>query len=85
MSQVFAQQLGLKIWKTNIGAQKMDNITLETYEIVVFIFSILDMDSRERLFEKSFLFANIHPNVVFGIFFQIINNTDIDFQGQNLQ
>ncbi len=30
MNQAFAYQLGLKIWKTNVGAQKIDSTTLET-------------------------------------------------------
>ncbi len=30
MSQAFAQQLGLKIRKTNVGVQKIDGTTLET-------------------------------------------------------
>ncbi len=47
ISQVLTFQLDFKTWKTNIGAQKIDNITLETYEIVVFIFSISDKDGRE--------------------------------------
>lgn len=29
MSQAFAHQLGFKIWKTNIGAQKIDGIILK--------------------------------------------------------
>ncbi len=35
ISQAFAQQLGLKIRKTNVGAQKIDGTTLETYGMVV--------------------------------------------------
>ncbi len=40
MSQAFAQQLGLKIRKTNVGAQKIDGTTLETYGMVVSTFSV---------------------------------------------
>ncbi len=35
MSQAFAQQLDLKIRKTNVGVQKIDSTTLETYGMVV--------------------------------------------------
>ncbi len=48
MSQTFAQQLGLKICKTNVGVQKIDGTTLEIYKIVVSTFSVLDKDGRER-------------------------------------
>ncbi len=55
MSQAFAQQLGLMIHKTNVGAQKIDDTTLKTYGMVVFTFSVLDKDGRERFFKESFL------------------------------
>ena len=37
-------------------------------------------DGRERFFEKSFLLADFKSNIVFGMFFQTINNIDIDFK-----
>ncbi len=79
MNQAFTSQLGLKICKTNIGAQKIDGTTLETYEIVVSIFSMLDKDVRERFFEKSFLLADNKPDVMLEIPFLTMNNTNIDF------
>ena len=85
MSQAFAYQLGLKIWKTNVKTQKIDGITLETYRIIVFTFFILDKDNKERFFEKSFLLADAKPDIVLKMFFLIMNNTNIDFQIQNLQ
>ncbi len=42
ISQAFAQQLSLNIRKTNVGAQKIDGTTLETYGRVVSTFSMLD-------------------------------------------
>ena len=83
MIQAFAFQLGFKILKiVNVGTQKIDDITLKTEEIIVSIFSILNKDSRERFFEKSFLLANVKPNIIFRVPFLIINNADIDFQAQ---
>ncbi len=84
MNQVFAFQLGLKIQKTNIGAQKIDGTTLETHKMVVSTFFILDRDGRERFFEESFLLANIKPDVVFKMLFLTMSNTNIDFQAQDL-
>ena len=80
MSQAFAPQLGLKIYKTNIGVKKIDGTTLETYKIVISTFSILDKDSRERFFKESFLLANVKPNIILGIFFLIMSNININFQ-----
>lgn len=84
MSQAFTHQLGLKIWKTNVRAQKIDSTTLETYGIVVFTFSILDKDNREKFFEKSFLLADVKPDIVVKMSFLAMNNTQVDFQAQDL-
>ncbi len=79
MSQVFAHQLGFKIQKTNVGAQKIDGTTLETYEMVVSTFSMSDKDSRERFFEESFLLAKVKPDVVLRMPFLTMTNADVDF------
>ncbi len=85
MSQAFVQQLGLKIRKTNIGAQKIDGTILETYGMVVFTFSVSDKDGRERFFEESFLLANVSPDIVLGMPFLTMSNANVDFQAQDLQ
>ncbi len=79
MSHTFAQQLGLKICKTNVGAQKIDGITLETYEIVVSTFSVSDKDGRKRLFEESFLLADVRPDIVLRMPFLTMSNANVDF------
>ncbi len=84
MSQAFVQQLGLKIRKTNVGAQKIDGTTLETYRIVVFTFLVSDKDGRERFFEESFLLADVSPDIVLGMLFLTMSNVDVDFQARNL-
>ncbi len=84
ISQVFASLLGLKIQKTNIGAQKINNTILEAYKIVVFKFFVLEKDGRERFFEESFLLANVKLHIVLKIPFPTMSNTDIDFQARNL-
>ena len=84
MSQAFAHQLGLTIWKTNVGAQKINGTTLKTYGMVVSTFFILDKDGRERFFEESFLLADVKPEIVFGMLFLIMSNTDINFQARDL-
>ena len=53
--------------------------------MVVSTFSILNKDERERFFKRSFLLANIQPDVVLRMFFLTINNVDIDFQAWDLQ
>ncbi len=85
MRQAFAHQLGLRIWKTNVIVQKIDGITLETYEMIVSTFSVADKDGRERFFEKSFLLADGKPDIVLGILFLTMSNADVDFQARDLQ
>ena len=77
MSQAFTFQLGLKI-------QKINNITLKTYKIIVSIFFILDKDDRIRFFIKSFLLVNIKLDIVFGMLFLTMNNINIDFKALDL-
>ncbi len=38
-----------------------------------------DKDSRERFFEKSFLLADIKPDIVLGMPFLTMSNADLDF------
>ena len=85
MNPAFAFQLGFKIWKTNIGIQKIDDITLKTYKMVISPFFILDKNDKERFFEKSFLLADIKPNMILGILFLTMSNADVDFQAWHLQ
>ncbi len=85
MSQAFAQQLSLMIRKTNVGAQKIDDTTLETYGMVVSTFSVLDKDRRERFFEESFLLSDVSLDILLGIPFLIMSNADVDFQARDLQ
>ena len=84
MSQVFASQLGLKIRKTNVRARKIDDTTLVTYKMIISIFFMSDKDVKKKLFEESFLLAEINPDIMLGILFLIINNVDVDFQAWNL-
>ncbi len=53
--------------------------------MVVSTFSVSDKDGREKFFEKSFLLADVKPEIVLGIFFLTMSNADVDFQAQNLQ
>ncbi len=85
MSQAFAHQLGFKIRKINIGAQKIDDTILKTYGMVVSTFSVVDKDGKERFFEKSFLLADVKPDIVLGMSFLTMSNADIDSQAQKLQ
>ncbi len=85
MNLAFAQQLGLKICKTNVGAQKIDGTTLETYGMIVSTFSVSDKDGRKSFFKESFLLADISPEIVLEMPFLTMSNADVDFQSRDLQ
>ena len=85
INRAFAHQLGFTIWKTNVGAKKIDSTILETYKMVVSTFSISNKDGREKFFKESFLLADVKPEIVLEIHFLTMSNADIDFQAWNLQ
>ncbi len=53
--------------------------------MVVFTFSVLDKDRRERFFEESFLLADVSPDIVLGMPFLTMSNANINFQAWDLQ
>ncbi len=44
-----------------------------------------DKDGRERFFEENFLLDDVKPDIVLGIPFITMSNTDVGFQAQDLQ
>ena len=77
----FAKQLGLPIRPMDVRAQKIDGTILNTQEIVVAAFSVVDKANWVKFFEKSFLVANVSPKVVFGMLFLNLSSVDVDFSG----
>ena len=81
----FAKELGLPIRPTDVTAQKIDGIMLDTYEMVVVAFSVTDKANRVRFFEETFLVANISSEIVFEMPFLTLSDADIDFSGWELR
>ena len=50
ISPGYAKKLGLKVWKTNIGAQKIDGSTLETFEMVIADFQVENKANKPGFF-----------------------------------
>ena len=80
----FAKELSLPIRPTDVGAQKIDGIRLETYEMVVAAFLMEDKANRVKFFEKTFLVANISPEVVLRMPFFTWSGANVDFLGRKL-
>ena len=79
MNSDFAQKLGLKVWKTNVGAQKIDGSALKIFGMVIADLQIEDKISRLRFFQKTFLVANTKFEVILGMFFLKFSNADLLF------
>ena len=84
MHPAFAERLGLVVQTTNVGAQKINGTTLETYIMVVVAFSVADQADRVKFFEEIFLVANVSPNIVFGMLFLTLSSADINFLKREL-
>ena len=79
MNPAYAKRLGLKTWKTNVGAQKIDGSALETFGMVIADFQVGDKSGRFRFFQKTFLVTNTKFEVILGMPFLKISNAYIAF------
>ena len=84
ISSAFIRKLGLHIQKANVGAQKINGSTFETFEMIIADFQLEDKGSRPRFFQKIFLVANTKFEMILGIPFLKISNADIVFGERTL-
>lgn len=84
MTSVSAFKLDLTMRQTNTRAQKIDNFTLETFEIVLASFWVGDKLKRVRFFQDIFLLTDINIKVVLGILFLTFRNPNIYFAKKKL-
>ena len=84
MSPAYAKKLGLKTWKTNVGAQKIDGSALETFGMVIADFQVEDKGGRPRFFQETFLVADTKFEVILGMSFLKISNIDVVFGERTL-
>ena len=84
MSPAYAERLGLKTRKTNVGAQKIDGSALETFGMVIADFQVEDKGGRPRFFQETFLVANTKFEVVPMRPFLKISNTNVAFGEETL-
>ena len=53
--------------------------------MVVTTFSAVDKANRVKFFEKTFLVANVSPEVILEMFFLTLSGADVDFSGWKFQ
>ena len=84
MNLDFAQKLDFKVWKTNVGAQKIDGSALEIFGIVIADFQIEVKVNKPRFFQKAFLVANTKFEIILRILFLKLSNADMLFGEKTL-
>ena len=84
MTLTYAAKLGLKVQKTDIGAQKIDGSTLETFGMILADFQVEDKLGRARFFQETFLLADISTEVVLGMPFLTLSNVNVQFVEKEL-
>ena len=84
MNPNFVWKLSFKVWKINIGAQKINGSTLETFGIIIVDFQVKYKVNRPRFFQKVFLVTNIKFEIILEILFLKLGNIDILFGKKTL-
>ena len=67
MTPAFTSKLDLKICSTDVGAQKIDGSTFQTFEIILASFQVEDKLGQTRFFQELFLLVNTMMQVVLGM------------------
>ena len=84
MTPAYTSRLGLQVYRTNIGAQKIDGSTFEIFGMVLASFQLEDKLGRARFFQETFLLADISAEVVLGMPFLTFSNANIQFVKKEL-
>ena len=84
MTPTYAKQLGFQVQKTNVGAQKIDSLLLQTFKMIIADFLVEDKLNRAQFFQESFLLAETSMEMILGMFFLTLSNADIHFAKKEL-
>lgn len=79
MTPAYIAKLGFNPQKTGVGAQNIDSLPLEIYEMVSAKFLIKDSLRSIQLLKKTFLLANMSMKIILGMPFLSLSNVDIKF------
>lgn len=79
MTLAYAIKLGPTIWKTSIGAQNINDLSLGIYDMVLAKFLFLNNLKRVRFFKTIFLLANTSMKMIPKKSFLFFSNTNIEF------
>lgn len=79
MTLAYEAKLSLKICATNIKAQKVDDFTLEMFEIVLSSCHVKNKLKNAWLIQKTFLVANTGMPVILDMLFLFFTNANFLF------
>ena len=77
MTPAYAKKLSLRAQKTDVGAQKIDGSSLDTFGMVFAGFQMINQLGRAQFFQETFLFADTTMEVVLKMLFLTLSNSDI--------
>ena len=77
MTPAYASKLGLRVRHTDVRTQKIDGSTLQTFGMVLANFQVEDKLRKTRLFQETFLLADISMEVVLGMPFLTLSNANV--------
>lgn len=80
----YTTSLGLKIWPTNVKAQKINNSSLQTFGIVQASFQVNNKLGRYWFFQQNFLITNINMALILDMPFLTFSNTNVLFAERKL-
>ena len=79
MNLPYASRLGLRVYRTDIRAQKIESSTLEIFGMVLASFQMEDKLGSIWFVQETFLLADISTRLVLGISFLTLSNADVQF------
>ena len=77
MTPAYAAHIGLKVRVTDVGVQKIDESSLNTYGMVITTFQVVIKLGCFYFFQETFLLADISMKVVLGMPFLTLSNADV--------
>lgn len=84
MIPAYMARVYLKVWSTDVEAQKIDNSNLEMFGIILANFQINDKFGWAWFFQKIFLVANTSVEVILDMLFLTLSNADMLFVEREL-
>ena len=77
MTPAYTLKLGLQVYRNDVGAQKIDGSTLQTFRMILANFQVEDKLRKTRFFQKTFLLADISVEIVLGMPFLTFSNANV--------